>query len=69
MSEQTPNGLAQYQISAGPAVSSWQQGATAARAGRPCNTNPHSPLTYDFVTWLNGWAVAAHNKAKEDDEL
>jgi ribosome modulation factor len=50
-------------------LSAWQQGASAAREGLPASACPYSPLTYDFVTWMNGWAMAAHLKAKEDDEL
>jgi ribosome modulation factor len=50
-------------------LSAWQQGANAAREGLPATACPYSPLTYDFVTWMNGWAMAAHLKAKEDDEL
>lgn len=49
--------------------SCWQQGADAARAGLGPEACPHSRLTYHFVTWMNGWTFAAHQKAKEDDEL
>lgn len=48
--------------------SSWQQGATAARAGKQFKDNPYSPLNYHFVTWGNGWLMAAHQIAKEQDE-
>lgn len=47
----------------------WNEGAKAARAGKPAAACPYSPLSYDFVVWFNGWAFASHLKAKEDDEL
>ena len=47
----------------------WNEGATAARAGKPATACPYSPLSYDFVVWFNGWSFATHLKAKEDDEL
>lgn len=47
----------------------WRQGADAARAGKPATACPYKPLAYDFVVWMNGWAFATHEKAKEDDEL
>jgi hypothetical protein len=47
----------------------WQAGAAAARQGKPASDNPHPPLRYEFVSWHNGWAFAAHLQAKEDDEL
>ena len=47
----------------------WNEGAKAARAGKPAATCPYSPLSYDFVVWFNGWSFATHLKAKEDDEL
>jgi ribosome modulation factor len=50
-------------------ASTWQEGAKAARAGLPMTACPYPLLDYAFVTWTNGWAFAAHNKAKEDDEL
>lgn len=50
-------------------MSVWQQGATAARQGKPSSSNPHPPLRYEFVSWHNGWAAATHHKAKEDDDL
>jgi ribosome modulation factor len=49
--------------------SAWQEGADAARAGVPATRCPYEPLTYHFVTWHNGWAMAKHLMAKEDDEL
>jgi ribosome modulation factor len=52
-----------------PHTSAWQQGADAGRAGKPTTACPYNPLSYDFVTWMNGWAFATHEKAKEDDEL
>lgn len=50
-------------------VSTWQEGADAARADKPASACPYHPIEYHFVTWMNGWAMATHNKAKEDDEL
>ena len=50
-------------------MSVWQQGATAARQGKPASANPYAVLKYEFVSWHNGWAAATHHKAKEDDEL
>lgn len=47
----------------------WNEGAAAARAGKPATACPYSPLSYDFVVWFNGWSFATHQKAKEDDEL
>lgn len=47
----------------------WNEGATAARSGKPASVNPYKPLDYNFVVWLNGWAYATHMQAKEDDEL
>ncbi len=47
----------------------WNEGAAAARAGKPATACPYSPLSYDFVVWFNGWSFATHMKAKEDDEL
>lgn len=47
----------------------WQQGADAGRAGKPASACPYSTLDYRFVVWFNGWAMATHQKAKEDDEL
>lgn len=47
----------------------WNEGAAAARAGKPATACPYSPLSYDFVVWFNGWSFATHLKAKEDDEL
>ncbi len=47
----------------------WNEGATAARAGKPASACPYNTLSYDFVVWFNGWAFATHMKAKEDDEL
>lgn len=48
-------------------MSAWDQGAKAARARKPAATCPYKALTYDFVTWHNGWAAAAHQVAIEDD--
>ena len=45
--------------------STWQQGATAARAGVPSTGCPYSPSEYHFVTWMNGWAFAMHQMALE----
>lgn len=50
-------------------LSAWQQGADAARAGKPTSANPYSPLSYDFVTWMHGWTFATHRMAIEDDDL
>lgn len=47
--------------------SRWQQGANAARAGAKSKDCPYGRLSYDFVTWHNGWAMAAHMQAKEED--
>jgi ribosome modulation factor len=47
----------------------WQQGADAARAGKPASACPYATLDYRWVVWMNGWVMAAHLKAKEDDEL
>lgn len=48
--------------------SSWQQGAAAARAGKPFTANPYSPLDGHFVTWGNGWLVTTYEQAKRNDE-
>lgn len=47
----------------------WQQGATAAREGKPATDNPHKPHDYRWVTWNNGWSFTRHNMAKADWEL
>lgn len=49
--------------------SCWEEGAKAARAGKPASVCPYKPLKYEFVTWHNGWVYATHLKAKEDDEI
>jgi hypothetical protein len=46
----------------------WNEGAAAARAGVPSSRNPYQPTNYNFVVWLNGWAFAAHQRAKEMDD-
>lgn len=53
-------------------VSTWQQGATAAREGKPSHTNPYpygSPWTrhgIDHQTWFNGWKWAKARMEAED---
>lgn len=48
----------------------WQQGANAARAGKPITANPYSKINWNYVVWMNGWATATHNMAKQEiDEL
>lgn len=48
--------------------STWQEGATAARAGKPISANPYDPIAYKYVVWVNGWVFATHLIAKENDE-
>lgn len=48
----------------------WQQGADAARAGKPSSANPHSKINWNYVVWMNGWATATYNMAKQElDDL
>ena len=49
--------------------SAWQRGADDARAGKPVTQNPFPEWEYHFVTWINGWAVARHRMAKENEEI
>lgn len=49
-------------------LSAWQQGADAARAGKPASACPHTPDLYHFVTWHNGWAMARHEMAKAEPQ-
>lgn len=44
-------------------ISAWQQGANAAREGLEPEDCPYERTSYDFVTWMNGWATAAYNVA------
>lgn len=48
-------------------AAAWAEGAAAARARKPPTANPYPREDYRFVTWLNGWAQAAHAKAKEEE--
>ena len=57
------------EMQTGKLMSKWAEGAKAARDGKPASACPYKPLHYDFVTWMNGWVYAMHQKAKEDDEL
>jgi ribosome modulation factor len=45
----------------------WQQGATAARSGKPASACPYPPDLYNWVTWMNGWLWATHQMAKEEE--
>lgn len=49
-------------------TSPWQQGATAAREGKPFAANPYSTINHFHVSWGNGWLWATHQIAKENDE-
>lgn len=49
--------------------SAWQQGATAAHAGKTAKDNPYKPSQYDWVTWMNGWTWARYQDAREEFEL
>ena len=43
----------------------WLEGAKAARAGAKPEDCPYPPGNFNYVLWLNGWANATHNMAKE----
>jgi hypothetical protein len=57
--------LTQYNLQ----MSVWNQGAQAAREGKPATANPINPLRYEFVSWHNGWSFATHLIAKEKDDF
>lgn len=46
----------------------WNQGAEAARAGKPAGACPYKPESYDFVVWFNGWSWTRHQVAKEEEQ-
>ena len=44
----------------------WEVGAKAARAGAKITACPYPPSSYDYVTWLNGYAFAKHQMSIGD---
>ncbi len=45
--------------------STWQEGATAARAGTAITDCPYTHGDWAVVVWTNGWTTARHTMAME----